>query len=106
MALSISVLTATSVSHSVAGGTQERSSQPPAPTDRVNTTSITPRRQWAIGKLLARLGNDSSMAVPSANLKLCEVVRCRMIGNAVSRAANRVRVCSARNAQRRGASHL
>ncbi|MNC63392.1 hypothetical protein D3C75_1135110 [compost metagenome] len=59
-----------------------------------------------MGKLLARLGNDSSMAVTRASLKLCEVVRCKMIGSAVSNAANRVRVCSARNSQRRGASHL
>jgi hypothetical protein len=60
--LSTSVLIATSVIHRVAGGTQERSSQPPAPTDRVTSTSATARRQLLIGKLLARLGNDSTMA--------------------------------------------
>ncbi|MNL80179.1 hypothetical protein D3C87_2069640 [compost metagenome] len=63
-------------------------------------------RTVRIGKIEARLGNDSNMAMPSAILKLWAVVRCRMTGRAVSRAANRVRVCNAKNAQRRGASHL
>ncbi|MNL78104.1 hypothetical protein D3C87_2044210 [compost metagenome] len=63
-------------------------------------------RTVLIGKIDARLGNDSTTAVPRASLKLWEVVRCRMTGRAVSSAANSVRVCSARNAQRRGASHL
>ncbi|MNP67397.1 hypothetical protein D3C76_1632260 [compost metagenome] len=63
-------------------------------------------RTVRIGKIDARLGNDNSTAMPSAHLKLCAVVRCMITGSAVSRAANRVRVCSARNAQRRGASHL
>ncbi|MNP86662.1 hypothetical protein D3C76_1870260 [compost metagenome] len=69
-------------------------------------STLRPPRTVRIGKIDARLGNDSSMAMPSASLKLCEVVRCRMIGKAVSRAANNVRVCIARNSQRRGASHL
>ncbi|MMZ71551.1 hypothetical protein D1872_349870 [compost metagenome] len=63
-------------------------------------------RRVRIGKIDARLGNDSSTEIPSAHLKLCAVVRCMITGNAVSSAANRVRVCRARNAQRRGASHL
>ncbi|MNF17008.1 hypothetical protein D3C80_2202990 [compost metagenome] len=63
-------------------------------------------RTVRIGKIEARLGNDSSMAMPSASLKLWSVVRCRMTGKEVSRAAHSVSVCNARNAERRGASHL
>lgn len=73
---------------------------------RVMPSSISAPRRLRIGKIDARLGNDSSMAMPRASLKLCAVVRCRMIGSAVSNAANSVRVCRARNSQRRGASHL
>jgi hypothetical protein len=72
----------------------------------VMSTNASARRQWVIGKLTARLGNDSSMAMPSASLKLSAVVRCRMIGRAVSKAANSVNVCMAMNSQRRGATHL
>jgi len=69
------VLTATSVIHSVAGGTHERSNQPLPPTARVTSTSATPRRQVLTGKLLIRLGNDSAMAAINDSLKLCAVVR-------------------------------
>src|SRR5471032_1369874 len=97
---------ATSVIHSVAGGTHERSTQPIAPMPSVMLRIARALRTVRIGKIEARLGNDNNTEMPSASLKLSDVVRCRMTGRAVSSAANNVRVCSARNAQRRGANHL
>jgi hypothetical protein len=61
---------ATSVIHRVAGGTHERSTQPTPPIPTVMLRIAKALRRVRIGKIEARLGNDSTTAVPSASLKL------------------------------------
>lgn len=63
--LSNSVVIATSVSHSVAGGTQVRVTQPKAPMARVRPISSRPRHHLRTVMMLNRLGNDSTTAAAS-----------------------------------------
>ncbi|MOA05029.1 hypothetical protein D3C78_1246090 [compost metagenome] len=65
--LSNSAVTAISVIHRVDGGTQARANQPAAPITAVSPSSASQRHHFWIDTDTARLGKDSSTAMPSAH---------------------------------------